>query len=209
MSYLLGQAILESGAFRYDRELWGPSPAQARYDRRTDLGNTPEADGDGFDFRGRGPFQITGRANYREFTAWARSLDPSAPNFETDPDAVNLDPWEGLGPLWYWTTRSLNVPADAGDVRAVTRRINGGYNHFTERQLWTDKAQLVLLGFARTDVRGFQRGAGLTADGQIGPLTRAAMHKALVALPPISPPKPAPQPWLPSWLLKFLTRRRG
>ncbi|MDZ7909815.1 MAG: hypothetical protein U5N10_17455 [Gemmobacter sp.] len=20
------------------------------------------------------------------------------------------DPWEGLGPVWYWTTRNLNAP---------------------------------------------------------------------------------------------------
>ncbi|CUI01127.1 peptidoglycan-binding protein [Leisingera aquaemixtae] len=209
LAHFLGQSIVESGGFRYDRELWGPTPAQVRYDVRQDLGNTPEADGDGFDFRGRGPFQITGRANYREFTVWARRLDPAAPDFQADPDAVNRDPWEGLGPLWYWSTRSMNVPADAGDTLAVTKRINGGYNHFTERQLWTDKAQLVLLGYARTDIRGFQRVAGLAADGEIGPNTRAAMHKALVAMPPILPPQAAALPWLPAWLQKFLTRLRG
>ena len=209
LSYLLGQSLVESGAFRYDRELWGPSPAQARYDIRTDLGNTPEADGDGYRFRGRGPFQITGRANYRAFTAWARRLDPVAPDFEADPDAVNLDPWEGLGPLWYWSENRLNVPADAGDVRVITQRINGGLNHFFQRQQWTDKAQLVLLGFSTSDVHRFQRSVGLVADGRIGPDTRAALHQELRALPPVSLPEPAPLPWLPAWLLKFLTRCRG
>ncbi|WP_052260472.1 glycoside hydrolase family 19 protein [Leisingera sp. ANG-S3] len=209
LSYLLGQLLLESGAFKYDRELWGPTPAQARYDIRTDLGNTPEADGDGKKFRGRGPIQITGRWNYRKFRDWARRLDPSAPDFEADPDAVNRDPWEGLGPLWFWSVNGLNVPADAGDVRVVTRRINGGYNHLSERQQWTDKAQLVLLGYAASDRRGFQRSVGLVADGRIGPKTRAALHQELRALPPVSPPKPATLPWLPAWLLKFLTLSRG
>lgn len=208
LSYLLGQVLLEGGAFKYDRELWGPTPAQARYDLRLDLGNTPEADGDGYKFRGRGPIQITGRANYRAFTAWARRLDPSAPDFEADPDAVNLDPWEGLGPLWYWSVNRLNVPADAGDIKVITKRINGGLNHFFQRLQWTDKAQLVLLGFAAADVRGFQRSVGLAADGRIGRKTRAALHQELKALPPVSPPNPAPQPWLPAWLQKFLTRCR-
>ncbi|WP_323781912.1 glycoside hydrolase family 19 protein [Leisingera sp.] len=204
LSYLLGQTLLESGALRYDREIWGPTPAQVRYDVRIDLGNTPERDGDGFRFRGRGPFQITGRANYRAFTAWARRLDPAAPDFEADPDAVNLDPWEGLGPLWYWDTRGLNVPADAGDVRRVTKLINGGYNHFLERLRWTDKAQLVLLGYAATDAPAFQRTAGLVADGVIGPVTRAALQKALRALPPVNPPRLVPVPAPPDWLRRFL-----
>lgn len=205
VSYLLGQVLLESGAFRYDRELWGPTPAQKRYDIRTDLGNTPERDGDGFKYRGRTPMQITGLDNYAQYTAWVRRLDPSAPDFVDDPDAVNLDPWEGLGPLWFWDTRGLNVPADAGDVRRVTKLINGGYNHFSERLRWTDKAQLVLLGFAAGDVRAFQRETRLAVDGSIGPNTRAAMHKALCVLPPLSrPQKPAPVPPQPHWFRRFL-----
>jgi putative chitinase len=137
--------------------------------------------------------QITGRANYCAFTAWVRRLDPSAPDFETDPDAVNLDPWEGLGPLWYWSERGLNRLADRGDIRAVTRRINGGYNHLAERKRWTLRAQLVLLEFGATDLRAFQRAAGLKVDGIPGPKSHAALHAALLALPPITPPKPKPE----------------
>ncbi|MDE4193542.1 glycoside hydrolase family 19 protein [Phaeobacter gallaeciensis] len=192
VAYLLGQVLLENGAFRYDREIWGPTGAQARYDTRTDLGNTPERDGDGYRFRGRTGMQITGRANYRAFTAWVRRLDPTAPDFEADPDAVNLDPWEGLGPLWYWSERGLNPLADRGDIRAVTRRINGGYNHLSERKRWTLRAQLVLLGYGTTDLRAFQRAAGLVVDGIPGPKSHAALHAALLALPPIAPPKPKP-----------------
>lgn len=49
------------------------------YDRRTDLGNTPEIDGDGELFKGRGYVQITGRNNYRKYgiegAPW-RALEP-------------------------------------------------------------------------------------------------------------------------------------
>jgi putative chitinase len=39
------QIMHEGGDFRYDREIWGPTPAQERYDTRADLGNSPAKDG--------------------------------------------------------------------------------------------------------------------------------------------------------------------
>jgi putative chitinase len=175
-----GQLMLESGEFRYDKEIWGPSPAQKRYEGRKDLGNIHP--GDGKKFSGRGPIQITGRANYRSFTRWSRVLDPKCPDFTVNPELVNTDPWEGLSPIWFWRTNGLNAMADRGDVRAVTRRINGGYNHLAERIRYTDRLSLVTLGYSPANVRGFQRDADLKSDGILGPNTRAALHKALVNL---------------------------
>jgi putative chitinase len=180
LAQYLAQLMHESGTFNYDRELWGPTAAQKRYEGRTDLGNTVK--GDGSRYRGRGPIQITGRANYRAFTAWARKLDPKAPNFESDPDAVNTDPWEGLGPIWFWDSHGLNRYADAGDVEMVTRKINGGINGLDDRIHWLVRVSLVMLGYAPDAVAAFQKKAGEKADGIAGPRTRAALHKALVAL---------------------------
>lgn len=56
----LAQLLHESGSFRHDRELWGPTPAQKRYDTRTVLGNTPEAGGDGCKSRWRDAIQVAG-----------------------------------------------------------------------------------------------------------------------------------------------------
>ena len=183
LAQYLAQLAHESGLWRYDAEVWGPSAAQKRYDTRTDLGNTPAVDGDGYLYRGRGPIQLTGRANYAAFTEWAHKLDASAPNFVRQPEAVNTDPWEGLVPVWYWDTRRLNRYADNGELLTITKRINGGTNGLADRQAQYTRAGLVLLGYAPADVRAFQRSHGLTVDGISGPRTRAAIHAELLKRP--------------------------
>lgn len=184
LAHFLAQVMHESGRFRYDREVWGPTAAQKRYEGRTDLGNTVA--GDGAKFKGRGPMQVTGRSNYAQFTAWARKIDKKAPDFTAAPDLLNTDPWEGLSPLWYWETRKLNAKADIGDVRAVTKIVNGGYNGIADRELLYRRAALVLLGYAPGEVTRFQMEHDLTADGVAGPKTLKALHWALIQLPALS-----------------------
>ena len=186
LAMFLGQLAHESQGWKHDRELWGPTAAQKRYDTRTDLGNTAAADGDGYLYRGRGPIQITGKSNYAQFTAWARKMDRDAPDFVKNPDAVNTDPWEGLGPIWYWDTRSINGLADRGDFEAVTKRINGGLNGYADRQQRYARAALILMGRKPNDVPGYQMALGLTPDGIPGPVTLASVHKALLSMPPVS-----------------------
>lgn len=182
-AHFAAQLCHESGAFKYDRELWGPTPAQARYDTRTNLGNTAAVDGDGKKFMGRSALQLTGRANYRSFTTWCQdNISVLSPDFDTHPDLINTDPWEGLVPIWFWTTRTLNKYADQNDIEMVTRRINGGLNGYADRMDWYVKSALVLLDRGPTELMLFQKATGLVADGIPGPRTRAALHGALLQL---------------------------
>jgi putative chitinase len=184
VAHYLAQLMHESGAFRFDQEIWGPTPAQVRYDTRIDLGNTPAADGDGYLYRGRAGIQITGKSNYAAFRDWCREKGFNPPDFVAQPDLVNTDPWEGLVPLWYWSTRNLNAYADRNDIETITKKINGGKNGLNDRIDYYGRISLVLLGYQPTeaDIRRYQSERGLDIDGDVGPKTRASLHKDLVAL---------------------------
>lgn len=126
----------ESGRLRYVREIWGPTAAQRAYEGRRDLGNTQS--GDGSRYRGRGLIQITGRTNY-ERAALALGL----PLLE-QPELLEEPRHAAMSAAWYWHSRHLNELADAGDMRGLTRLINGGYNGLDERLAIYHQAMEVL-----------------------------------------------------------------
>lgn len=122
LPHFLAQLAHESGSFRYMEEL---ASGQA-YEGRADLGNTQP--GDGKRFKGRGPIQITGRANYRHF---GRKIGI---DIENHPEVAAL-PSVGLHlALEYWRDRNLNALADVDDIEGITRKINGGLNGFADRK---------------------------------------------------------------------------
>ncbi|UXS23093.1 glycoside hydrolase family 19 protein [Agrobacterium tumefaciens] len=191
LAQYLCQLAHESGGFRFDREIWGPTPAQERYDIRADLGNTPERDGDGKKYIGRTAIQITGKGNVTKFLLWCRENRLNPPDFVANPELLNTDPWEGLAPIWYWTEgnptgRSLNALADANNIEQITKRINGGLNGYSDRLAQYTRIALALTGFR--SIRDFQaeaKKARLYAgeiDGDSGPQTRAALHKWLAGM---------------------------
>ena len=136
MSHFLAQVMHESGGFRWLREIWGPTDTQLRYEGRSDLGNT-ELD-DGKRFMGRGLIQLTGRANYKEFSEAIKvdCLDK--------PALLESSPYAVLAAGWYWHTRQLNDLADEDGIRRITRKINGGLNGLEDRIRYLDRAKLVL-----------------------------------------------------------------
>lgn len=130
----------ESGQFRYVREL-GNDQYLSKYDTGTlakRLGNTPEADGDGQKYRGRGLIQITGRANYM-MCGEALALD-----LINQPELLEKPQHACMSAAWFWASRGLNTLADAGQFNTITRRINGGQNGAADRQALYARALKVL-----------------------------------------------------------------
>lgn len=147
IAHWLGQLGHESGRGRYTREIWGPTPAQLRYEPTTTLsqrlGNVRR--GDGERYMGRGLIQVTGRANYRAFTQRARvALGSNVPDFEMAPRLLQSSEWASFSAADYWRAHALNRWADADDIVTLTKRINGGTNGLADRQALTARARHLL-----------------------------------------------------------------
>ena len=100
------------------------------------MGNGDEESGDGFKYCGRGLIQLTGHDNYQAFA------DSMEGDIEDLPEYLATFEGAVQSAAWFWETNNLNVLADAQDILALTKRINGGtigledrikhYNHALE-----------------------------------------------------------------------------
>lgn len=127
LSHFLAQLAHESGNLRYMEEI----ASGAAYEGRSDLGNV--APGDGTRYKGRGPIQITGRANYRRY---GRKIGI---DLENHPEIAAI-PSIGLHlALEYWRTCGLNTFADSDNLLAITKSINGGTNGLDDRKAHLDQ----------------------------------------------------------------------
>lgn len=121
----------ESVGLQYMEEI----ASGAAYNGRADLGNVQP--GDGPRYKGSGPIQLTGRANFRSFTRWANAQGHTTIDFEAQPHLVRQEPrWGFLAASWYWTVArpQLNSLCDADNLDGVTRAINGGTNGLADRR---------------------------------------------------------------------------
>ncbi len=83
-------------------------------------GNSDAASGDGYDFRGGGLAQLTGRTNYQAF-ATAVGMDIHAvPDYVTTPEGA------ALSGCWYFSAHGCLPLADAWRLDDITRIVNGG-----------------------------------------------------------------------------------
>ena len=152
--------------------------------KRGALGNVHE--GDGWRFRGKGLKQLTGRNNVEGF---AKDYDMTA---EEASDWLETKEGALASALWFWDKNNLNEIADTGNVRAATKRINGGDIGLDDRLRRYDIAiqamtgqipsratfrGTVRIGDRGNNVKLVQQKLGLAADGIFGSGTDAAVKK--------------------------------
>lgn len=92
------------------------------------MGNGPAESGEGWKYRGRGLKQLTGKDNY------ARCGQALGLDLVGNPDLL-LDPLPAARSAgWFWKANSLSTFADAGDIKGMTKKINGGFIGLEDRQ---------------------------------------------------------------------------
>lgn len=164
----IAQLAHESGQFQFMEEIWGPTAAQKRYEPVTSLsrqlGNRQA--GDGKRYKGRGPIQITGRANYSRYGELLGVDLVAQPERAARPELGFRI--AGL----FWSRNGLNALADSADFERITRRINGGLNGFEDRKRYHAAALSVLHGTLPD--RAATRGASApTTSASTAPTPRA------------------------------------
>lgn len=158
-AHLLGQASHESAGFTITKEnLYYSSPERiqavwpSRFETIADAepyAKNPQAladkvyggrggnDGEGYKWRGRGFIQLTFRDNYRSFAS-----DMRLPEVMNDPSLVETE-YAFESAYWYFDKNGLFRMADNGigtdNIKAITKRVNGGYHGLDDRIAQTQK----------------------------------------------------------------------
>lgn len=139
-AHFLAQVAHESGELRYNTEI----ASGKAYDTgrlAIALGNTPKADGDGQKYKGRGLIQLTGTNNYRKFNTYIHDVLKEDVDVLKYPEKVAEPRFAVMTACWFFKTGGCLALADKDDVRAVTKRVNGGYNGLQSRQAYLARAK--------------------------------------------------------------------
>ena len=133
LAHFLSQCAHESGNFKFTTELGNAAYFQ-EYEGRKALGNTQP--GDGPKFKGRGYIQLTGRVNYTDFSKFCGE------DCVTNPDLVSTK-YPMMSAAYFFNKNKLWTICDKGSddatVKALTKRVNGGFNGLDDRQQKFDK----------------------------------------------------------------------
>ncbi len=137
-AHFLAQIAHESGELRYTKEL-GKDSYFLKYEKGElgkMLGNTHK--GDGAKYKGRGFIQLTGRSNYSKYQSYSMQPILEKPELLEEPElCVDVT-------MWFWETHGLNVLAEQDNLKAIRKRINGGYNGLAECEKYLKRAKEAL-----------------------------------------------------------------
>ena len=93
---------------------------------------------DGYNYRGRGFIQVTGKDGYQEVGKYAGLDLVQNPNLAFAPETALLVACA------FWRWKGLNKFADQSDFTGATKRINGGTIGIADRREWLKRAEEVL-----------------------------------------------------------------
>lgn len=96
------------------------------------MGNGPAESGEGFLYIGRGIKQLTGKDNYTRCGA-ALGVD-----LVGNPDLLLEPIYAARSAGWFWKVNNLSKFADVGNIKDMTKVINGGYIGLEARQALYD-----------------------------------------------------------------------
>ena len=133
----VAQILHETDSLRYTQEIAsGEKYDTGKLAKR--LGNTPQRDGDGQKYKGKGCIMITGKDNYK---AASKGLGV---DFVNHPELLKELQYAVQSACWWWTTHGLNLLADKKDFKTITKKINGGYNGYLDRVMYYKRALAIL-----------------------------------------------------------------
>jgi putative chitinase len=101
------------------------------------MGNGPAESGEGWKYRGRGLKQLTGKDNY---TRCGNALGVDLVN---NPDLLIEPLYAARSAGWFWKINKLSDFADAGDIKGMTKKINGGFIGLEQRQALYDSLMVI------------------------------------------------------------------
>lgn len=167
LAHFIGQGLVETGGLAHKVENLNYSAARLRaifpryfrtdeiareYERKPErianrvyanrLGNGPPESGEGWRYRGRGFFQLTGKANYQQYG------DVAGVDLVNDPEIIERDLKKSIQvAAAYFKHVGLGPYADRDDCAAVSRGVNRGdpradapAHGEADRIMWTNKA---------------------------------------------------------------------
>jgi putative chitinase len=102
------------------------------------MGNGAPQTGEGWKFRGRGLKQLTGKDNYERC---GRDLGV---DLVSNPDLLLEPVYAARSAGWFWKVNKLSEYADNGDIKGMTKKINGGYIGLQQRQDLYNKIMAVM-----------------------------------------------------------------